>query len=108
MQKVEQQILDNGRGSSGHFHTRLEQKQQLVGATNAGDPKGANLSKGTKHKRDHSGTTVEPVVVALGAGDGNRLGDIRPKRPDIFLRGPSGSVEPLHNRFWGWVLVRVK
>jgi hypothetical protein len=77
---MEQQILDNERGCSGHFHTGLEKRQQLVGATNEEDPKGANLSKRTKHKRNHSGTTMEPVVVALGAGDGNKLGNIRPKR----------------------------
>jgi hypothetical protein len=53
---------------------------ELVGTSSKGDPKGANLSKRTKHKRDHPSSSLEPVVVALGGGNGNRLGDIRPKR----------------------------
>jgi hypothetical protein len=36
------------------------------------------------------------------------MGDITPKRTRDFLQRPSRSVEPLHNRFWIWVLVRVK
>jgi hypothetical protein len=46
--------------------------------------------------------------VASGEKNGDRLGGIRPKRARNLSEGESGSIEPLHNRYWGWVLVRMR
>jgi hypothetical protein len=62
----------------------LERGQQLVGATTEVYPKGSDVPKGTKHKRNHSCASVEIVVVAFGDENGNRLDGIRPKRARNF------------------------
>jgi hypothetical protein len=55
-----------------------------IGATTEGYPKGSDVPKRTKRKRNHSCADVETVVVAFGDENGNRLDGIRPKRARNF------------------------